>query len=73
VTQRFKPNQPRLAPDRAYTERSRDSASMAGVMFMRRTCKICGASKPLLGGKPGPKFICADCRGLVTKSEQCQG
>jgi len=62
MTQRFRSNQPRLAPDRAYVERSHDSGSMAGVMLLRRTCKACGYSKPLLGGKTGPRFICADCR-----------
>ena len=59
---RFKANQPRLSPDRAYVERTRDSGSMAGVMALRRTCTVCRCSKTLRGGKSGSRFVCADCR-----------
>lgn len=62
MTRRFAPNQPRLAPDRAYTERSYDSGTMAGVMLMRRTCTRCRCSKSMKGGITSPKFICSDCR-----------
>jgi hypothetical protein len=64
MTQRSPSNQPHLAPERAYLERSRDTGTMAGVMTPHRTCKRCGYSKPLRGGKPGPRFLCADCRVL---------